>query len=73
MAERIERAFSIFNEGHGRAVLKHLKEKFPGKFVEGDKDQTYNNMVQAEVINYIERLAILSRKVKEERNGSINP
>lgn len=65
---KIARCFKVFNNGDGAKALKHLEEKFSGKFVRGNQEETYANGLQAEVVEYIKRLASVAKKTGEDEN-----
>lgn len=62
-SDLITKAYSIFLYGNGEVVLNDLKKRFQGKLVKGDKEATYQSMVERGVVEHIEEMARKSKNI----------
>lgn len=61
-AEMTLRAYSVFLHGPGAIVLKDLRERYQHKLIPGNREATYDNALQAGVVDFIESMAEKSTK-----------
>ena len=48
--------FSLFLQPGGQELLQHLSERFPGTYVKGEIQRTYDNQVEKSVVDYIKTM-----------------